>query len=512
MKKIAYFLILVLGFTGCLKDEDLSSPLKSDESESPILINEIYSTGDPDWVELFNSTNEDIDISGYNLSDSPEGKYTLPSGTIVPANGYYVFMVVKADVGFSLSSAGESFYLWDTEDNLVDNVDFPALDDGISYGRTSDGGEMWATLSPTQGAANSNENFAPNLTANLIEGVNDNEAYSYTIVASDADGLSSVKLFLEYGNNVSFTDMAPIGGGAYKINLPIFNEGEVVSYYVVATDLTDKKTYFPDTAPEEVEDFTVIDGLVLFEDVNLSNENPASLEDIDFTVTVYDKSGVDAVRLYYVLDAEIADNKITVDLTSLDGLVWTGTIPGQADGTKISYYLIATDNAGLKSYYPIEEYDEIDNVISDFDHDDETTWPSLTVKPLTVVINEILGAGSPDFVELYNVTDAAINISGYKLHDSDPTEAYTIPNGTIIPAHGYFVLDCTGDGGLETLWKISSSGEDITLIDNNDEMLDRLLELNWPLGHIGLVGRETDGSAVWEIKTVETKGTANIDE
>ena len=62
----------------------------------------------------------------------------------------------------------------------------------------------------------------------------------------------------------------------------------------------------------------------------------------------------------------------------------------------------------------------------------------------SVVINEINYKSADDFdtkdwVELYNTTAAAINISGWKLVGENIDEAFTVPVGTIIPPYGYIV-------------------------------------------------------------------------
>ncbi|MBP5667324.1 MAG: CotH kinase family protein [Salinivirgaceae bacterium] len=62
-----------------------------------------------------------------------------------------------------------------------------------------------------------------------------------------------------------------------------------------------------------------------------------------------------------------------------------------------------------------------------------------------VVINEINyksadNFDTKDWVELYNTTDAAINISRWKLAGENLAEAFTIPVGTIIPPYGYVVV------------------------------------------------------------------------
>lgn len=73
----------------------------------------------------------------------------------------------------------------------------------------------------------------------------------------------------------------------------------------------------------------------------------------------------------------------------------------------------------------------------------------------SVVINEINFKSADDFdtkdwVELYNTTDAAINISGWKLADENLDEAFIIPVGTIIPPYGYVVV-CANRSKLVSL-------------------------------------------------------------
>ena len=335
-------------------------------------------------------------------------QYTFASGTTIAAKGYLVIICDKdlasgdpdTYANFGISSGGETVYLVDASDAVIDQVDVPAMDLGLSYARIPDGGDVFENANPTKGAANSNTNEAPVITADVITTgmVNDNERYEYNIIVTDASGLRSVKLWLQSSTETYYLDFAPLGGGEYTILLPLLTKEDEIEYYIEAIDETGLKSTF-NPEDDDVYKFTVIDGLAIFNSVELSNENPSPYEDIVVTVDAYDLSGIDAVRLYYLVDDDNADNKINVDAT-FDGTVWTATIPGQADEAVVRYYIRATDNAGEKSYYPVEELDNEGNVIGDFDHDDGTTWPSITVAPLTIlnqlVINEIYGAGSPD--------------------------------------------------------------------------------------------------------------------
>ena len=515
-KYLIYSLLIVLfSTTGCVKDEvfDEDGP---DVGTSAVKLNEIMSTGSPDWIELYNGGTESVDLSGYKLTDTSQ-EWVIDNLTIA-AGAYVTFdcddsNVPNVSTNFKISSGGEEITLYNAAGELIDQITTPDMSSqaGLTYGRENDGADNWVVMGASKGTPNSNVSAGPLLTAELITDVNDNSYYEYTVVASDPDGIRDVKLFLEVNGSASIVEMAPIGDGEFTYRIPALTADSVVEYYVVATDESAEKTYFPLTAPETNASFTVVNGNPLFVAVELSNENPPEGEDTFFTVTAYDVTGVDEIRLYYVLNDDDAENKIRVDLDTSDNITFTGTIPGQIDGTKISYYLRAEDNSGLRTYYPNEVVVD-DVVVSDFDHDVSSTWPFFEVAPLAIleqlVINEINGSGDPyDYIELYNSTDATIDISGYKVYDSNGiTEAYVIPDGTTIASQGFFLIQ-TGGGSPQGQFGISGSGEDITLVNASDEIVDQLLKDDWP--GVPLVARKLDGAELWEVPDNESPGTSN---
>jgi hypothetical protein len=514
MKNIWILLMIIfMGFSACVEDEDLKEPTNTGSTDSPILINEIHANGDPDWMELYNTSSDVVDISGYKAGDSG-AEFVIPAGITMAGNGYLILLCDSENTvdasgihtNFKISSSsGELVKLLDNEGNTIDQEDSPPMDVGISWGRLADGAEEWGFITPSQNAANSDADFPPALVAEAIPALDDNVRYEYTVNATDATGIRDVKLFLKYNGDIVFMDMAPVGDGDYTSILPLFTAGEEVEYYVVAADENGQRTYFPESAPDDPIKLTVEDGFPIFFDVALSTENPSDGEAVKFTVNVVDATGFDDVRLYYLFNDQIADDKERISLIPLGDNVFEGEIPGQVNNTIVKYYLRAEDLSGQKTYFPAEGEG------LDFDHDLETTWPFYTVAPAVIldalVMNEILGSGSPDYIELYNGTSADIDLGGYKLHDSDPTEAYTIPDGTMITAGGFWVLDADGDA--TTLFKVSSSGEDITLLDPSDNMVDQLLKADWPADHEALVGRNPDGAEKWSILTSESKGTSN---
>ncbi len=556
MKKIVIYVLasFTLLFTQCMKDEVADVTTSTKSTDIGLYINEILSTGDPnDWVELYNSTDAEIDLSGFGVSDDDkEKKYTLPSGTKIAAKGYYTFEVVKATTGFSLSSSGEDFVIWDTKGAIVDNVKFPALDDGISYGRTTDGGETFGNLTATKGAQNSDKDFAPEITATEIASMNDNQAYTYTVKATDASGIRSVKLYYETSTAVKFEEMAPLGSGEYKFIFPLFKENEEVKYYIVATDEGGKKTYFPTTAPDDPSKITVTNGSPVISDFKISTENPADDEKVTITINVTDITGIDAgdVNLYYVLNSGAVDSKTKLDMTTTDNKTYTVEIPGQVENTIIKYYIRAKDKSGIKTYYPLEETDANGTVTSDFDHDKVDTWPKYTVAPPTplnqLVVNELCTKNETDpyytdpegngcdWVELYNGTNAEIDIAGYWFSDkgesAEDGDKYQVPTGnaiTKIPAGGYLVIifgaeNASGDmdgiidarifipAGLKTskdeavaIWK----ADKITLVNasekfNEDGAFGKLEDEK-------SLGRTFDASPKWKVWDTKTPGAKN---
>ncbi|MCH8042337.1 MAG: lamin tail domain-containing protein [Planctomycetes bacterium] len=142
-----------------------------------IVINEILAHSEAptgDWIELFNTTSEPIDVGGWFLSDDAADltKYKLPAGTQIPANGFVAFTEEMhfgnpADSGaraiFALNEQGGTVRLTSVDPNTGqaggyrEGVSFDATELDATLGRhvNSFGDvDFVATDSPTLGAAN----------------------------------------------------------------------------------------------------------------------------------------------------------------------------------------------------------------------------------------------------------------------------------------------------------------------------------------------------------------------
>jgi len=102
-------------------------------------------------------------------------------------------------------------------------------------------------------------------------------------------------------------------------------------------------------------------------------------------------------------------------------------------------------------------------------------------EPGSVVINEVLAhahAEASDWIELYNITGAAINIGGWFLSDdgNDSTK-YQIADGTAIAANGYLVFyqdqhfGNPADPGCQRAFALSANGDQVYLSSAQDGIL-----------------------------------------
>jgi hypothetical protein len=254
---IILFVISIANFA-CVKDLVFTGNMV--DSYKELVINEVATNLDdlnPDWIEIYNPYNEEIDISGFGVYDSsPSHLFTFAKNTKIPAKGFFVIVcdanLASADPGnyasFGLSADGESVSLVDKAGIVIDQVNVPALSLGTSYARIPDGSKQLQITNPTKGIANSNINLAPVIEADtLLTGmIKDNMRFQYDIVVTDDSGIREVKLWLQSSTETYYLDMAPMGSGAYRLLLPLLSKGEI-SYYIVAVDETGLKTFFKPT-------------------------------------------------------------------------------------------------------------------------------------------------------------------------------------------------------------------------------------------------------------------------
>ena len=121
------------------------------------------------WIELYNPTEQTINLAGYYLSDDASNltRWQMPDdiGTI-PAKGFLVVWLGSDDIKsnhapFKLDCDGGIIYLSDKSGKLITSVNYPEALSRTAYARTIDGGDNWGwTTYPTPEATNATAIFA----------------------------------------------------------------------------------------------------------------------------------------------------------------------------------------------------------------------------------------------------------------------------------------------------------------------------------------------------------------
>jgi hypothetical protein len=169
MKKqnIAFFLSVCFLIYACEK--------KYAQDDNVICINEVMPVNstvvaDPDgdyddWIELYNISSEEQDLSGWFLSDNEKhiSKYQFPPSTSIAAKGYIIIWadddssVAGLHASFKLSSLGEELILSDPEGDQIDKVIYPGQSLELSYSRNPDGTGDFKWQLPTFAMTNNNK-------------------------------------------------------------------------------------------------------------------------------------------------------------------------------------------------------------------------------------------------------------------------------------------------------------------------------------------------------------------
>lgn len=154
--------------------------LKDTQKTFPVVINEIAASNDgsfqdedgdyPDWIELYNDSDQTISLKGFGLSDQKENPqlWRFPDVTMEP----YSYLLVCASgkdreqsdgllhTNFKISSAGETIYFSDSQGRLLSFVEVPKLAFGQTYGRVGSD-QQYDKLEKASAAMENSDSAAP---------------------------------------------------------------------------------------------------------------------------------------------------------------------------------------------------------------------------------------------------------------------------------------------------------------------------------------------------------------
>ncbi len=153
------FLLLNLpveGFSNPVIHEILATSSIDDEFGNPL-----------EWIELYNPTDQSIDLTNYSLTDDllAPGKWRFPNISLPPkdylliyTSGYDFYNPGEYHTNFRLDADGETIALFDADLKQLDKLTIPPQIEDISYGRELENPEEWSYFSdPTPERANTSE-------------------------------------------------------------------------------------------------------------------------------------------------------------------------------------------------------------------------------------------------------------------------------------------------------------------------------------------------------------------
>lgn len=382
-----------------------------------------------DWVELQNTTDADISLDGFALTDDETDfdKANLGQDAVVPANGYLLVYCCQDDctgaghvcVKFGVSSAGETVYLFDTHGKLSAKIEVPATPEKDAvYARLGDGSYAF-TMEATPGSANPvspSTDLTPQApTGNTTVRINEVLAKNtYSLADADGDRSDWVELYNPTDQAVSLLG------------------------YFLSDDVEKLDAWaFPDVT-------IAAHGYLL---VFLSGKDRTDAElHASFSLST------DETLVLYCATDNTADQITIPDLRD-------NVSVGRADDGTIEYYGHPTPLE--PNGHGAKEADAIGFFQTD-----------------GVFISEVCaiherGSGENDWIELHNGGSERIVLDGWYLSDNkDNLLLWQIPDLTVAGGD-YVVIEASASGtGKVASFGIASAGETLFLSDAKGNLVD----------------------------------------
>jgi hypothetical protein len=474
------------------------------------------------------------------------------------------FDSLSGDVGFGLSNASDEVRLFNAFDALIDSVAYtdsnpwPTGADGsgsslelINPGLDNSLPPSWGAgiLAGTPGAQNSLfvGDSAPLL--NEVRRVpalpRDSHSVIVTAEATDDQTLQTVELWVDSGGGFSPTLMlddglsgdGDAGDSVYGAMIAPHPGGSLVRYYVVATDSILQKTSEPPDAPTEYLAYTVNyePPRLVISEILAANQTGLTdaAGDTDDWLEIRN-AGVETAYLggMYLSNEFLDTKRWPLPAVTLEPgtwlLIWCDD--EEPEGPFHANFRLAREGGEVGLFDSVDHgnvrvhgftFGPTYPDVSFGYFPDDTDAPEYLALPTPgssnngselfsgVCINEFLTAsqigGVPDWVELYNRSEAIVDISGWHLSDDpqNPTR-YTFPPGTTLASGDHISLDDEDLG-----FNLSGDGSEVLLLTRSSGQIGQDYFDYGPQFPDVSRGRFPDGTANWHFFGVLTRDTAN---
>lgn len=451
---IVSILISVLSKNNSQIEEVEELPDNINQTTNKIIINEIQSSNGGtyadingntyDWIELYNGSSKDKNLTGYSLSDKNNAiKWVFPDGTTIPSKGYLIiFLSGTRENGlyanFKLkSSGGEVLALRNSKKKIIDAIETVSTSKNQVMARMEDG-SFALTNYATPGYENSKEGYEK-----FIESreVSENKFLSITEILPNNKGYFKDS-FGNYSGYIEITNVS---------NDPINLKGYTIS--------NDERVPYKWALPDKVLGKNEV--IVVY----TSNKN------------TYEEEYHSNFKLNNTEGIVILSSKDKVE-EKVEYLVENG----------LAY--IKEKDVFYESNMISPGYLNSSSGISEFQK-------KHYIKNTGLIINEVMnsnysylsqnGGNYYDWIELYNNSKEEINLKDYYLTTTtNRPKMYNLPDVTIKP-NSYYVVMASGDTNLSnnsykhTNFKLSDS-EGLFLYKSN-KVVDSMFISNIPVGY-----------------------------
>ena len=406
-----------------------------------------------EFIELYNNGSNALDLGGYYFNSGVT--YTFPTGVSVNPSSYLIVAVdsvaFENTFGMSayqwtsggLSNGGEDITIYDNMGNLADSVNY---DDTDPWPTEPDGNGASLVLCNPSSDNTLAENWSA---ATTSTGIMDN---GVEIMANPGAGCGTVYPTL-YINEVMSSNSSTISDeqGEFDDWFEIYNPNDYavdISQYYVTDDFTNPMQY---QIPVDSSAMVPAHGyLILWADNQLSQPGPLH------TTFKFSSSGEEAGL--YAPDGSVVDS---VTFPALNDDESYGRLPdGDSNWT---VFPAGSATPGATNQMSSQPVDSVES---------------------NLVITEIMynppesGTDSLEFIELYNIGNSALDLSGYYFNSGI---TYTFPQGMMLDTASYMLLAVDSVAFQNTFgitayqWTsggLSNGGEDITIYDSMGNLAD----------------------------------------
>ena len=245
---ISILLLIYIVYSTKRYDDSVSDRLQADSQKENLTV--VLTTNAIDsvkisevnaekWIELYNNSSDDVDISGMGIYVSGKKVAVVADNTIIPTAGYLVF---ELD---SNPAAGQKnvISLEDKDGNQVDSMIVPALTSSQSYGITLNENFNAGYIEATKGAQNPVQIAAESYT--FVDGI------GFSTPGGFYDSAFSLALSSKNGEKIYYTTDGTVPTAEsteYTGEINIRNQsGRKYVYAAQGFGYLDKETYYPNS-------------------------------------------------------------------------------------------------------------------------------------------------------------------------------------------------------------------------------------------------------------------------